>query len=254
MSESTRRKVILHYHVFKNAGTSIDQMLKASLGERWAQWDKEDPGAKISPKEMEEYILDHPDLVAFSSHQVVPPLPSKHLDIYPIVFIRHPIDRAYSAYLFEWKKQKGGSEPVDSFDAYVTQALQHRRKSAIEDFQTVHFANRGYESRRAAADLGDEELLGNAKGFLKSLPLFGIVEKYEQSLDRMQRAWGGIFPEVTFSVFHANMLQDPERSLAQKMSALKSGMAGPVYNELILRNQLDLRLYEYGSACFDMAG
>jgi len=253
MSKSPRRKVILHYHVFKNAGTSVDEMLKSSLGARWAQWDKDDSGARISPLEMEEYILDHPDLVAVSSHQIVPPLPSKHLDIYPIVFIRHPIDRAYSAYLFEWKKQKGGDEPQGTFDAYVQQALTHRRKSAIEDFQTVHFANRGYDSRRPSAELDDEELLSNAKAFLHGLPLFGIVERYSESLSRMQAAWGETFPDVTFSIFHANVLQDPEKSLAEKMSKLRMTVSKAIFDELTLRNQLDLRLYEYASACFDLA-
>jgi hypothetical protein len=54
---------------------------------------------------MEEFILDHPHGAAFSSHQVVPPLPARQLQVLPIVFLRHPIDRAYSAYLFEVQKE-----------------------------------------------------------------------------------------------------------------------------------------------------
>jgi hypothetical protein len=254
MSKSGRRKVILHYHVFKNAGTSVDEMLKSSLGERWSEWDKEDPGARISPAEMEQFILDHPDLLAVSSHQIVPPLPSKHLDIYPIVFLRHPIDRAYSAYLFEWKKQKGGSEPIDSFGAYVQQALSQRRKSAIEDFQALHFANRGYESRRPSTELDDEALLDNSRQFLRALPLFGIVERYSESMSRMQKLWGSIFPEVSFAVFHANALQDAAQSLPQKIAKLRATMEPEIFAELTLRNQMDLRLYEYALACFDVQG
>src|SRR6185369_4368458 len=212
MKDSPRRKLILHYHLFKNAGTSVDEMLEASLGDRWAQWDKDDPNARISPAEMEEFILGHPDLLAISSHQLVPPLPTKHVDIFPIVFIRHPIDRAYSAYLFEWKKQKGGSEPLDSFEAYIRQALSLRRRSAIEDFQAVHFANRGYETRRPSEKLDDEELLDNAKEFLRSLPLFGIVERYDESMAWMQKVWGKVFPDVSFAVYRSNVMQDPEQS------------------------------------------
>ena len=254
MKDTGRRKVILHYHVFKNAGTSIDEMLKSSLGERWAQWDKDDSGARISPSEMEEYILDHPDLLAVSSHQVVPPLPSKHLDIYPIVFIRHPIDRAYSAYLFEWKKQKGSAEPAGSFGDYVRQALKNRRSSAIEDFQAVHFANRGYKSRRPSSDLDDEALLDNAKQFLRSLPLFGIVERYNESMERMQKKWGELFPELSFAVFHANVLQEPGQSLPQKIAKLRATLEPEMFSELVLRNQMDLRLFEYASAAFDFQG
>src|SRR6184192_3254912 len=136
-----KRKVIIHYHIFKNAGTSVDRMLKESLGERWVSWDTDDPGAKISPAEMEAFLLERPEIVAVSSHQVVPPLPTRQLDVFPIIFIRQPIDRAYSAYLFEWKKQKGSDTPVGEFEEYVHDKFRYPRKNAIEDFQTLHLAN-----------------------------------------------------------------------------------------------------------------
>ena len=250
---SERRKVLLHYHVFKNAGTSVDRMLQDSLGDRWKQWDLEHPGAKISPQQMEEFILDQPDLVAVSSHQVVPPVPSRHLDVYPIVFMRHPIDRAYSAYLFEWQKQKGSEQPVGTFDAYIHQNLSLRRRSAIEDFQTLHFANRGYESRWPSDQLDDEEYLRNAKAFLRSVPVLGVVERYAESIGRMKQAWGATFPELSFSIFHANVLQDPKLSVAQKMRSLRQTVDPDALGKLILRNQMDLRLYEYATACFDLS-
>jgi len=253
MKDSPRRKLILHYHLFKNAGTSVDEMLEASLGDRWAQWDKDDPNARISPAEMEEFILGHPDLLAISSHQVVPPLPTKHVDIFPIVFIRHPIDRAYSAYLFEWKKQKGGSEPVDSFEAYVRQSLKLFRGSPIEDFQTLRFANQGYETRRPSDELDDEALLDDAKAFLRSLPIFGIVERYDESMDLLRKAWGNIFPEVSFAVLRSNVMQDPEQSLPDKLSKLRKALPPEIFAALTLRNQMDLRLYEYASACFEFS-
>jgi hypothetical protein len=249
-----RRKIVLHYHVFKNAGTSVDQMLEASLGDRWIEWDKPDGGARISAAEMEEFILDRPELLAVSSHQVVPPIPSRHLDVYPLVFIRHPIDRAYSAYLFEWKKQKGSEEPAGTFGEYVTRALSRgARKSAIDDFQAFHFANRGYQATRPSADLDDEAVLANAKDFLRSLPAFGIVERYGESMKRIKTAWGGVFPDITFEVLHANALQDATQSLSEKMKKLRTELGNKLMDQLVLRNQMDLRLYEYASACFDMA-
>ena len=227
-------------------------MLEASLGTRWRQWDLVDPGAKISPLEMEEFILDQPDLIAVSSHQVVPPVPSRHLEVYPIAFVRHPIDRAYSAYLFEWQKQKGSEQPVDSFEAYLCQTLSLRRRSAIEDLQTLHFANRGYENRWPSDQLDDEELLRNAKAFVRALPVVGLVERYAESVGRMKQALGATFPDVSFAVYRANVLQDPKLTLAQKMRSMRQTVDPSALSELILRNQMDLRLYEYAAACFDM--
>src|SRR5687767_12265527 len=158
-----KRRVIIHYHIFKNAGTSVDRMLQESFGEAWASWDTENRDGKISPSELEAFLLDRPHLAALSSHQIVPPLPSRELDVFPIVFVRHPIDRAHSAYLFEWQKQQGAEEPIGSFDDYVREKLANPRLNAIEDFQALHLANRGYENRRPSADLDDEAILGNAK-------------------------------------------------------------------------------------------
>ncbi|OGA74823.1 MAG: hypothetical protein A3G81_16870 [Betaproteobacteria bacterium RIFCSPLOWO2_12_FULL_65_14] len=243
-----KRKVILHYHIFKNAGTSVDRMLKESLGERWASWDTDNPGGKISPAEMEAFILDRPDIAAVSSHQVVPPLPDRHLDVFPIVFLRHPIDRAYSAYLFEWKKQQGVECPKGSFEDYVAEKFKHPRKNAIEDFQTLHFANRGYEARWPAGDLDDEVILNNAKRFLLSLPFFGLVEDYERSLGRMKKALAGRFPELSFKAYRENALQEETRTLFDKVRAIRSETAPETYSQLVLRNQLDLRLYEFACA------
>jgi len=249
---TARRKVILHYHIFKNAGTSVDRMLEDSLGARWANWDRPNAGAKISPSEMEEFILDQPDLLAVSSHQVVPPLPNRSLDIYPIVLMRHPLDRAYSAYLFEWHKQKQASGEDASFDAYVLDRFQNPRANAIEDFQAFHFANRGFDSKRVAPGRPDEDVLQNARGFLQSLPVFGLVERYADYMARLKKAWGPIFPELNFEVHHANALQKEDQSLGQKVAALKASMKPEVYSELVLRNQLDLRLYEYAMARYEL--
>jgi len=248
----TKRKIVIHYHIFKNAGTSVDRMLGESLGARWTAWDTDNPGGKISPAEMEAFILDHPDLVAVSSHQAVPPLPNRQLDVYPIVFLRHPIDRAYSAYLFEWGRQNGKAEPRGSFEEYVVDKFGLPRKNAIEDFQTLHLANRGYEGRAPSAALDDEELLRNAKAFLRALPFFGLVEDYAASLSWMQASYGAAFPELNFKVFRDNALQDANDSIYAKMKRMRQGVTPSVFDQLVLRNQMDLRLYEFASACFSM--
>lgn len=244
-----KRKVIVHYHIFKNAGTSVDHMLKESLGPQWTEWDTSNSGGKISPAEMETYLLDHPELLAVSSHQAVPPLPSRHLEVYPIVFIRHPLDRAYSAYLFEWKKQQKSEAPTGPFEAYIAEKFKHPRRNAIEDFQTLHLSNRGYESRSPSSALDDEEILRNAKTFLLSLPFFGLVEDYAKSMERMKQALSPAFPQLSFKAFHANVLQDKELSVYEKVKRLRATTAPEAFNQLVLRNQMDLRLYEFASAC-----
>jgi hypothetical protein len=243
-----KRKVIVHYHIFKNAGTSVDRMLKDSLGERWVSWDTPNPGGKISPAEMEAFILERPQVLAVSSHQVVPPLPDRHLQVFPIVFLRHPVDRAYSAWLFEWGKQAGLEKPKGTFEDYVKEKLAQRRKSAIEEFQTLHLANRGYEGRSPAPKLDDEALLDNAKSFLLSLPFIGLVEDYTSSLARMKAAFAPHFPQLSFAEHRANAMREAGLTLGAKLREIRAGMLPGLYNALVVRNLMDLRLYEFARA------
>ena len=97
----------MHYHIFKNAGSSVDQLLRKNFPDQWVGFDGDTPGSVITTAELEKRINTSTDKVAFSSHQIVPPLPNVDAEIYPIVFLRDPIDRIKSAYLFEWKKQLG---------------------------------------------------------------------------------------------------------------------------------------------------
>ena len=246
-----KRKIIIHYHIFKNAGTSIDRMLKESFGERWMNFDKPQASAKISPAEMEAFILDQPDLAAVSSHHAVPPLPDKHLDVYPIIFLRHPIDRAYSAYLFEWQKQKGLNEPQGSFNDYVMEKLAHPRRNAIEDFQVLHLANRGYQQRNPASNIGDEKLLDNARRLLCEAGYYGLVDRYQESLDLMETKLEKAFPEIKVKAFHENRMQDKSSGLPGKILSILEGLDESTRVELTMRNQLDFRLYEYGVGYHD---
>ncbi len=241
----TQRKVILHYHIFKNAGTSIDRMLEESYGDRWLNFDKPEGGAKISPLEMEEFILGHPDAVAFSSHQVVPPLPSRQLQVFPIIVLRHPVDRAYSAYLFEWKKQQGTSRPVGTFAGYIADKFRVPRQNAIEDFQAYHLANRNYRSRAVSLSLAEEDILRNARRLLAEIGYFGIVDRYAESLRWFKKVLGPHFPELKFKEHRENVLQDTNLPIAEKVERIYDLLDDRSYTALVMRNQLDLRLYEY---------
>jgi hypothetical protein len=199
---------------------------------------------------MEQFMLDHPDAMAISSHQVVPPVPSHHLDIFPIVFLRHPIDRAYSAYLFEWKKQKRADQPVGKFEDYVVEKFQHRRRNAIEEFQVFHLANRNYDRKRPAPNLSDEDILHNSREFLRTIGYFGIVDQYGKSLAHLKANLASHFPELGFLEYKENSLQEGDASMGKKIDRIRSEMSDATYTELVMRNQLDLRLYEYALGLF----
>ena len=98
------RRVILHYHLFKNAGTSLDHVLRQNFWGRWAT--AEFSMAAENTAEVAEWITQLPDMVAFSSHTMIGPLPQiDGVTVTPVVLLRDPVARIHSAYRFERHQQ-----------------------------------------------------------------------------------------------------------------------------------------------------
>jgi len=94
------RVVIIHNHLFKNAGTTIDFSLKANFGEKFVDH-RDDAAMAEGPNYLGPYLEKNPDIVALSTHTLVLPLPSLDGMYLPmIMMLRHPIERVTSIYHF----------------------------------------------------------------------------------------------------------------------------------------------------------
>lgn len=90
-----KRVVLIHYHLFKNAGTTIDGILSRRFpGDGHGHLEGTYPWSSVSPGALLDYVKAHPEIEAVSSHQAYLPLPDdQQIRFLPIVFLRHPIDR-----------------------------------------------------------------------------------------------------------------------------------------------------------------
>lgn len=245
------RKLIIHYHLFKNAGTSVDNILKDSFGDGWENWDcPSDKEGPILPAEMAAFIAENPQLTAISSHDAVPPLPVGDFQVFPIVFMRHPIDRAKSAYLFEWKKELGSDQPKGSFSEYIDEKLAQSGDTVISNFHVSRLSNMVYGKDVRRKALRDYERLERAKLFLSSIPYFGLVENFQQSLIRMHYYLKPNFPEITVVNHQANVIQDVNAKLEEKLKAIEDDLGEEKYKVLCERNNLDLQLYQFAVKTF----
>lgn len=127
------RNVVIHYHIFKNAGSSIDKILLDNYGSAWAPFEGSTPTSLLSVRDLAEFVLSRPDIQAVSSHLARPPLP-RVVNAIPIVFLRDPIDRARSAYAHERRAPSNvkSSEVAKngSFRDYVNWCLNDGRREA----------------------------------------------------------------------------------------------------------------------------
>ncbi len=245
-----QRNIIVHYHIFKNAGSSVDQLLKKNFGDQWVGFDGDKPGSVITANALEDRIVNSPEKIAFSSHQIVPPMPQVDANVYPIVFLRDPIDRIKSAYLFEWKKQLGLDAPKGSFVEFVKEKFTYRRKSSIEEFQTIRLSN---DSRSVfqGTEITDEEMLGKACDFISSLDFVGIVDDFERSNEMLAAYLREGFTEFEVSEVKANVLQDLSLSQEVKRERIKNELGAEMFEMIVSRNILDEALYQHGRQCLE---
>jgi mannosyltransferase OCH1-like enzyme len=236
------RTVILHYHLFKNAGSSLDASFKDWLGDKkWAT--KEFPGA-LNPnrQQVRQWIIDNPDVVCFSSHSAhLPPPEIEGVRVIPILFIRHPLDRILSAYAFE-KKQ--GADTLGSVIArnttlsgYLEIFLSQKNWHQVSNFHCQRLA--------AYFELPDKTLVERAVMAVDALPFIGVVEDYAGSITRLQRYLeNNGFKDVPLKTKYVNTNSKRSQTLTMRLEEIRNSVEPKVYSKLIENNQGDLSIYE----------
>ena len=99
------RPLLVHVHIHKCAGTSVNRLLQMSFTDRHVDHYPSDPGPFLTRDELVKLVLDRPEMVSLSSHsiRVFPPIIGNRLGLY-VAFLREPIQR-FVSYLTYSKKQ-----------------------------------------------------------------------------------------------------------------------------------------------------
>lgn len=131
------RTVIIHYHIYKNAGTSFDHVLGHNFGDRHELFDGPFPFFTIDQEQLDRIIMRRPHAVAFSSHQIMLPPPSS-LDYRALaaIFVRNPFLRIASIYRFKRGPERPDGTPLGSLPPADLQAELTRQ--AVEAQRAAH--------------------------------------------------------------------------------------------------------------------
>ena len=247
------RDVLVHYHLFKNGGSSIERMLERSFGEHFRTYDRSESGARIPAADMQRLLEENPSLLAVSSHQLVPPLPYGDFRVTPIILLRHPLVRVRSAWLFEWCTQPGLDAPRGTLAEYVEDKFSRSWSNVIADFQVSRLGHSDYSSARQSMGAHDHEPLEHACRLLDALPFFGLVERFGESLRWMKAAVGERFPALDITEYRENVQQSAPLSRAEALERLRADLGDELYDELCRRNRRDLQLHAYAEGRFSAA-
>ena len=246
------RKVILHYHFFKNAGTTVERILENTFGEGWGAIDGNNPSGHVSPEELLGFVQSHPDLHAVSSHQaLMPPPETEGLEMVPLLLLRHPIDRARSVYSFESKQAAGtpGAEFAanHSFPEYVRWRLDNRVNGVIHNFQITWLLRRPWRMR----PLLHKHTYREVMTLLDSLPCFGMVERFRKSMQLFNRVHQDGFELEGINIAPQNVTRERRTTLQERLGMIREELGDKLMDELRERNAYDLAMYRDAMILFE---
>jgi hypothetical protein len=237
--------LLFHYHIFKNAGTSIDEILRRTFG---SQWVKREFPIRSNALAVAEFLGQQTNLLAVSSHTALLPSPRVNgLKVIPIIFIRHPIDRLRSAYDFERKQiaNTAGARLAKktSLAGYVRELLRTRGRQA-RSFQTFRLSHNspplGTERQRAIQAISE-------------LPFIGLVEAFDSSIERLKLLLAPRYPGLELSARHANVSHSHTGlSLAERLEIVRTELGNTLYEELLSSNADDIFIHRYVAALYEV--
>lgn len=249
------KHVIVHYHIFKNAGSTIDHILQNNFGGAWLPFDGEKAHSRITPQELESFILNHPGIRAVSSHNAVLPVPAiPGVSIASIVFLRHPLDRIRSIYDFErYQGQLPG--PVSrgaehaaklNFDDYIQWRFDSSKNGVTHNYQTAWLLHHPRFQRVEIQQQNFDQALQT----LSFLPFFGLVERFDDSLRLLSAYMDSLGIKIKSNYKVMNSSKHVEKPLEERLSSLRNSIGESTWAKLEARNQWDLKLYEAAKEMF----
>lgn len=177
------RSIVLHYHLFKNAGTSLDAILRKNFGEAWVTQEFSAMPSGNSAL-VADWIVHNPRAIAFSSHTMAGPLPEvEGVRVIPAILLRDPLARIRSAYQFESLQQANtlGAQLAQTHDfaGYVRARLSVPGDRQCRDFHTAILAR---------MTPGSDDELTRAKASvirLREVGVVGLVARFEDTMERL---------------------------------------------------------------------
>jgi GT2 family glycosyltransferase len=239
-SLSRPRPVIVHCHLFKNAGSTLDWSLRRYFGSSFIDH-RDDDDMRRGAAFLGPFIAGHPEISAISSHHVRFPLPtSEDYQTLPIIALRHPIDRARSVYDFERRQESDtpGAQAAKSlsFTDYIRWRMRPDVAPTLRNFH-CSFCTGDFDGR-----IGEQHYLESV-ALLTDMPLLIIVERYDESMLLLEHQLGEYFPGINLSYVRQNETPGRTGDLGERVESIIRELGPELGREFQEQNHWDMKLY-----------
>ena len=236
------RQVLLHYHILKNGGSSIIEILRRSYWGTFAEYDLPHKDAEITTPDLIAYLEANPLANAFSSHQIFYPMAAAPgFLFYDICFLRDPLDRIRSIYDY-FRGRPAEGDPIRELANQWTlgefvRRLVEEMPWTVNDVQVNLLANGLIHDQPRGP--GDLEI---ATRRMLDTSFLGVVDLYDESLVAGQHGLSVVFPGLNCVQAPVNEAAVKGSTLSGRLQNLESACDADVYSELLRLNAMDLEL------------
>ncbi|MGB7762332.1 MAG: hypothetical protein WBL61_21035 [Bryobacteraceae bacterium] len=235
------RYVIVHYHVFKNGGSTIEHILEREFEGRFATVHGRDPDATLDAGDLAEFLEQYPGIAAVSSHHLRYPKPvSRRTVFFDCCFLRDPLARLYSTYNHfrrsdpdslhaRWARSYGPRE--------FAMRLIGEAPHLVSEVQVTQLANAGAFTRPA-----DEWDLERATAVIREMAFPGVVEMFDESLVVAEYFLRPAFPTLRLEYIPQNVSLSAPPAPAGSREYWEDLWGKELYGRLLRMNEMDLEL------------
>lgn len=236
-----QRWLLLHYHIFNNAGVTIDYLLERSFGSSLAMVHGPEPDSALHAAEVASFLGAHPEINAVSSHHLRYPKPViPGVVVCDLCFLRDPLERLWLNY--KHLRRSHATEDLGRFsksrDAHsFFVELIEKHPQAVNDVQVNLLANGG-EYTRPVSELD----LRAALDVLRQISILGVVDLFDESALAAEYFIRPVFPTFQFQYVRQSADVVSGRHLQQQLDQFRVAAGKEVYDELARLNELDTKL------------
>lgn len=250
-----QRNVLLHHHIFKNAGTTFERVLDENYGDGHIKFDGPFSFSVINQDQLSAIIQRHPNAMACSSHQIHLPAPSAtQFRPISVVFVRNPMLRIRSVFLFstrseeQKRKEMTHSDPLAGLEEWISQKLSGDQDLLqISNLQTS-MLSRCYnlppklEGREGRVHFDLQLAVNN----LSVVPCLGRVEYFDTDVSSFTETLAKFGLPFSYTKREAENVSSPDykNTVREQLQAMEQSLSPETWQKLHWLNHQDLALYE----------
>lgn len=238
--------ILLHCHIFKNGGSTIDNALTNNFGTR-AIFRENPAGQQFL---LSDTIIDivesagPAEVASVSSHRMGLPAPRHNsIKFIPLIMIREPLDRLGSMYSFYGRQKNYISHECllakrETLKSFIETLLSAGLDSSFSNLQCQFFLG-NYSPPQHPSEKTWPTIVNN----LHAVSCVGLLEMFDESMVIWEEYLRQFIPDINLSYVKKNVSANRPPTLEERLELIREQLGDDLVAEFTKQNQYDYQLY-----------